>query len=332
MSIYAPAADFIWELVKAEGIDPAPLFYKAGIDPKIRLNPLARIPRTAVNKLNEVVYEATGDVAIGVRATENFHPSHFGPLGYSWLTSSSLRVALQRLQRYSRLMADTLRIDITDIDAETCVQFYWDGSSPQSSIQYYSNMALLVRLCRLIMGLDYNPLRVEFLDSAPDDLEPFEQRFRCPLYFNCEKNLLVLDRGTLDNRLPRAHPALAQMHDELAIKYLADLDKNDIISLVKTAIIDLMPEGRATVEDVASKLNTSVRTLRRRLDAKELSFREMLSEQRKEYALRFIRDESLTLTEISYLLGFSEPSSFSRAYRGWTGESPTVARNSLHAG
>ena len=301
-------------------------FSRPVIDPKLRLDPQKRIPRPLVDKLHRLTFEATGDAAIAVRHTEHFQPAHLGPLGFAFLTSFSLRSALEKMKRYSRLSAETFQLELVEEGAESMVYYHWVGPYSKMPFQYFGAMALLVRLCRLVVGMDWNPLRVEFLCDPHDDLEPFEKRFRCPVHFNCERNQFVVHRNDLDRTLPRAHPALSQVHDELVVRYLADLDRNDIVSRVRTSLIDLMPEGRAEADEVAERLNMSTRTLRRRLDDEGQSFRSILSDLRKERALRYIKDETLTLTEISYLLGFSEPSSFTRAFKGWTGESPTQAR------
>ena len=78
--------------------------------------------------------------------------------------------------------------------------------------------------------------------------EPFEQRFRCTILWNQEKNQMVLDRADFGRPLPRAHPALSQVHDEMVIRYLAELDKNDVVSLVRTALVDLMVETRVALK------------------------------------------------------------------------------------
>ncbi len=81
-----------------------------------------------------------------------------------------------------------------------------------------------------------------------------------------------------------------------------------------------------TAERIAEQLHLSVRTLRRRLEEEGWSFRGLLSDVRQRLALHYVQDRTLSLTEISYRLGFTQPSSFTRAFRGWTGQSPTEAR------
>ena len=119
------------------------------------------------------------------------------------------------------------------------------------------------------------------------------------------------------------------MHDEIVIRYMARINKLDIISQVKSAIFELLGSGNLAAEDISNKLHITSRTLRRRLDEEGVSYSEILNDLRQELAKQYIRDDSMSLTEISYMLGFSQPSSLSRAFRLWTGKSPTEMRQNV---
>ena len=110
------------------------------------------------------------------------------------------------------------------------------------------------------------------------------------------------------------------------LKYLANRAREDFVSRTRAAILDRLGDGNVTETAVAKMLHLSPRQLNRKLSEEDTNFRTLLVECRRELAEQYINDSSLSLTEISYLLGFSEASSFSRAYRRWTGKSPTQAR------
>lgn len=107
---------------------------------------------------------------------------------------------------------------------------------------------------------------------------------------------------------------------------LAMMEKGDIVFRVKAVIQDQLPMGNLSDETVADALHVSVRSMHRRLTDAGSNFRSLLVNIRRELAESYILDNSLTLTEISLLLGFSEPSSFSRAFKNWTGNAPSTAR------
>jgi AraC-like DNA-binding protein len=110
------------------------------------------------------------------------------------------------------------------------------------------------------------------------------------------------------------------------IRYLAQFDRQDIVNQTRTVIIDQLPSGSLGIISVADSLHLTPRTLRRRLAAEDKSFKQLVSEVRQDLATQYILDRTLTLTEISFMLGFSEASAFSRAFRNWTGRSPGEMR------
>ena len=118
------------------------------------------------------------------------------------------------------------------------------------------------------------------------------------------------------------------MLEQQIVEYLARQDRQDIIGRSQSVIFELLPSGRVSIEQVAARLNTSVRTLRRKLRDKGTNFKSLLNETRRELGERYIRDGNLTLTEVAFLLGFSDSSSFSRAFRSWTGRTPSESRAS----
>lgn len=326
MSVYAPAADYLWELIRSFGQDPRPVFDAAGVDPEIRFDANARLTRPQMNALHQAAFEATGDVALGLRVVTAYHPSHMGALGYAWIASRTPRDAWTKMQRYSKLESETFRLTLSERAPEFHVIYFWDGDWAPIDSQIYTVMALLVHLHRRVAGPEANPLRVEFSTEAPSNLSVFEDHFRCELRFGRPQELLVLPSDVLDRPSPRAHPELELATEEMVIRYLAIRDRSDILSQVRAALFECLPEGKVSAERIAEQLHMTDRTLRRRLDDQGVSFRELLTSVRRDLALRYLADDNLSLTEISYLLGFSEPSSFTRAFRGWTGRSPSAAR------
>ena len=118
--------------------------------------------------------------------------------------------------------------------------------------------------------------------------------------------------------------ALAKHADQVVVRYLADHDKSDIAERVKVKIVELMPSGTATAKNIAKKLYLSNRSLNRRLNEAGTSFRDLLNQTRFEMASQYIDDANVDLVEIPYLLGYKNYSSFYRAYKRWTGRSPST--------
>ena len=160
------------------------------------------------------------------------------------------------------------------------------------------------------------PKRVHAPGVALEDLPPIDVILISHNHYD------HLDEATLRSLLDR---------QEQPPLLLAGLGNGDITHKVKNAILELLPDGRMSDAKVAETLFMSNRNLQRKLEAQGTTFKTILTELRKELASKYIQDPQLTLTEVSFMLGFSEMSAFSRAFKQWTGQSPKAQRQSQYA-
>jgi AraC-like DNA-binding protein len=130
----------------------------------------------------------------------------------------------------------------------------------------------------------------------------------------------------IDTPLGGYNPEIARIHDQIIIRYLADMNKDDIVERAKGAIIKLLPSGKVTDEKVAQELFMSVRSLQRNLHQRDTTFGQLLDAVRQDLANEYVRDRSISLTEVAFILGFSEQSVFSKAFKRWTGRTPSDMR------
>jgi len=326
MSVFAPSVASFWRQIEDYGIDAEPLFKKHGIPKSTLFDQSARISDLKIDRISAEVVEQTEDPFFGLKEEKYFLPAHIGPLGFAWLASTSLRSAMERLQRYIKVLHENLEITITE-EQDTLV-ISASAGSPYANPVYRDDaqLAILTRMCRFIAGDEWNPAKITYVHPPPKDTSYYFQLFRCPVEFNAEKNSMHLDRQKAEQRLTGSNKQLAQLNDHIVVRYLASQAKGDIINRVKTAILEKLGEGSVTEATIASDLHMSTRNLNRKLVAENTSFKALLLEIRSELASQYINDASLTLTEISYMLGFSEISSFSRAFKRWTGQSPSEVR------
>jgi AraC-like DNA-binding protein len=119
------------------------------------------------------------------------------------------------------------------------------------------------------------------------------------------------------------------MHEDVIRKHLSRIKRDNIANRARLTILELLPSGRVTGEDMARELNMSIRTLRRKLGEKDETVRSLLTNVRKDLAQRYIRNEDYNITEIAFLLGFADSSAFSRAFKNWFGQSPSEARKGI---
>lgn len=322
----APAVDITLKIIESFGIDPDPLLRELAIDPGLVSDPNARFRYTQIDDLWYKAVERVGDETFGLRAARYWHPSHLGALGYAWLSSSSLRTALNRFARYMRVLTEGAELELRETDDIFSVVLSYKEISRQQSTRTDSFMAMLVAMIRCNYGDDFHPLSVSFSHPAPADSGPYYELFRCPVYFEAEENSFDLSVEDVDKRLRGSNPQLAQLNDQVMIEYLARLDKDNVIERVKAEILNQLPSGRISDSTVAEALYLNVRTMQRRLQQEGTTFKTLLNEVRQDLADTYIRDSRLTLNEISFLLGFSEISSFSRAFKRWKGKAPSAYR------
>ena len=329
MGVYAPALGSIWKQLEAYGIDPEPLFRKQGIDPEILFDPGARISSKQFHQVEAEAIELSGDPNFGLTNAEYARPAHLGALGFAWLASSSLRIAFERMSRYARVIQDKLIVRLEEDDDFYTVTIEANIELLNPVIREDGQLAATLKFCRVIAGSELSPSRVHLRHAEPADTSRYYEFFRCPVEFGSEATQLVFNRPDVDKRLTGSNDELASLNEHIVVRYLAHREKQDIVNQAKAAIIDGLANGSVTEKSVAESLFMTPRNLHRKLQKEETSFKLLLNEVRKDLAAQYIMDRSKTLTEISFLLGFSEVSSFSRAYKNWNGIPPSAARQDV---
>ena len=315
--------EILWKIVATYGHDPQSVFARVGLTHDMLLDQGARISHKTVDRLWAAATQVVNDPCFGLRAVEFWHPSHFNALGYAWLASCTLRQALNRLNRYVHILSQAT--DVRLEDTPEGLVFTLSDSLEQPTRMDLS-MAIVVSMCRLNFGPNLKPVAVSFIHPEPSCGEKYFAVFKCPVYFGAAHDGLILKREDVDKRLPGGNPNLAEINDRVMIRYLADLNQADIVHRTQAAVIELLPSGHISDEKVARALSMSVRSLQRKLQQAGTTFRKILDQTREDLAKQYIRDNKLDLTEIAFLLGFSEHSAFSRAFKRWTGQTPSARR------
>ena len=136
----------------------------------------------------------------------------------------------------------------------------------------------------------------------------------------------------MNDPLPRHNPALAQASEEVAREYLANMDKKDVVAQARVAIVEQLPDGEPNRKEISSGLAMSERTLARRLSDRDYTFSTLVDEVRDQLAREYLRQPRFSVTDVAFLLGFSDQSNFARAFKRWTDESPTEFRSRELAG
>lgn len=312
----------ILRALAARGIDTAAVAERAGIDPA-NLGPDARVPREALNRLWEIAVAETGDPAFGLEATRYAAQTTFHALGYAVLASVTLKEALERVIRYRRLIGDVLNLSLVDVGDR--YRFQIDVSAdPGIPFQAVDAIAATcVRQGRLLhTPRPCDPIAVTFARPQPADVRPYQHAFRVSVQFDAPINALEYARADIEDRLPAGNAELARENDQVLLRYLARLERSRVSTQVQRALLDALPDGPPSKPAIARALGMSARNLQRHLADEGTSFTELLNEARVTLGRNYVEEGRLSVTEIAFVLGFADTSTFSRAFKRWTGLSP----------
>jgi AraC-like DNA-binding protein len=317
-------ARIIAETLKTDySVDPSPVFLQADLDISQLHVSGARYPSQNMQALWRAAVEATGDPCFGLRAGQHVRPS-FHALGFSWIASQSLLGALRRLCRYHDVITTMpLTLNISEVD--DCYEMTIDYPDPQYAPEIASIDGLvmaIIQLCRFATDSQFAPVSVAFKRPDRPSVCTYIEAFGCPVTTGAERITLRFNRESLENPLPGINLELAKANDSVVEKYLASLDSQKVTTEVRELLITLLPSGHTNQSRIAKHMNRSLSTLQRQLHQEGTSYQEIRDETRRQLATEYVRESKLTLSQIAYMLGFSDQSNFSRAFRRWTGVPP----------
>jgi AraC-like DNA-binding protein len=315
----------IRQALEYRGVDPARVFRAAEVSQELSNDPLNRLTIDEVTRLFKACVEITHDPYFGLTVAKFLHASNLHALGHALLASTSLLDFCRRLERYFRLASQVASIEVAERPG--AVELITHPLFNPCAETEDAWLAIVVRFMREMLRRDYKPLYVQLMHDRPaGGSKPYEQYFGCPVEFGYADATLVFDRAEMDQPLPGACPEIAQANDQLAASYIAKIERTDSVAMVRSAIIGLLSSGDCSRRRVADALHLSEATLQQRLAQRNTSFQALLDDTRRELACNYIRQAAMSVTEITFLLGFTDVSNFTRAFKRWTGKSPTGFR------
>lgn len=306
------------------GVDPEPLFEQAELSPVPPESPELRYPIKKIRRLWALSRELTGDEAIGLKAGWYAKPQHFYAFGYSWMASSTLHDAMQRLGRYFQLMS-TASVEFgmsEEEDAYVLSTRFPDKAQMPPAEGIDCGLTAVLALCDIVAEKKIRPIKVELTDAAQLPVEAYRAELGAPVTMNAKVRKFYFEKELLDEPLPNAAPEIAKATDKIAEQYIDTLDPRKVASQVTRLLIDLLPSGEADQALVSAQLNRSPSTLQRQLQGEGLNYRQVLEETQRGLAETYLRENKHSYAQIAFLLGFSDQSNFSRAFKRWTSMTP----------
>ena len=314
------------------GYDAAPILAAVGIDDSMLNDPDGRVPTSvAMNLLSRAVDE-TGDTNLGLHLAERAHLGSFDVHFYAMASSPTLGDAYGRLARYQRLIHETSRVEL-EIGKDRAVlrhQLAGGAAAPRHTAEFL--LAAWVRAGRVVTGIDWAPEEIHFMHPAPVDSSEHARFFRAPVHFAMGETALVVSPRLLQTPCARADPALVAVLDRYAADRLEQAPRpNNVADRVRSVLADELRGGEPTASRLAARLKMSVRSLNRVLAAEGMSYQQLLDALRRDLAERHLASNEMSISEVGFLLGFSELSSFHRAFKRWTGRTPAQFRQEFRS-
>jgi AraC-like DNA-binding protein len=316
---------------EALGLDTQGMLDAAGIARDVIDDPDGRIELERVAVLWRTAYEASEDPDLALHAAEALPFGAYRVIDYLASRAATVGESLLGLARYFPLINTAVELRV-DVGPEAVTLTASCPSDPPALTRAYAEylFAALYLRTRDAGRTDYALRCVELTHPAPASSREHERVFGCPVRFGAAACRMTIDRAVWDTPLVAAEPSLYELLDDHAATLLGRLPAAPgITAQLRRAIAGELRGGDPSLERVARTLAMSTRTLQRRLGELGVSFADLVDEVRHAVAASYLADRAIAIGEVAYLLGFAEQSSFTRAFKRWTGQTPSDYRRGL---
>lgn len=306
------------ELIKASGTTEAALAAPDG-----------RLPFSAFTSIRQVLERYFGP-AYGLKVAETMTELKATVLAYMLANSNSLSDAFTIFSRYRSISAEmeAPKLNIVGDNATFGCRYgklnvMMNASFLEAALGFW-----LVR-GRYYTGVEWNPIEVQ-LQGPTTDRVVYERVFRCKVVNRCKETKLIFDKQLLDLPIRNPDPNLLHYLTPIAEEVVKNLPGTQSIKqLIQDKIFNSLESGNTSIDSIADQLHVSARTLQRRLEDQGTSFAELLDQTRQVAAIEYLKDPRISITETAFLLGFSDTSTFYRAFKRWTKQTPAQFRKAL---
>lgn len=315
------------EVALRAGLDPRRMLRSVGLDPRALSDPDLRIPAARVGALLEKSALESGCLTIGLQMAESRRLSDFGALSLLLTHQRTMREVLTTTIEYLHVLNESLALTLEEAGDLVIVR---EEIVASRAVRQATELAVgvLFRMFRAQLGPQWKPYGVNFVHAAPPDLSVHRRLFGMKPAFGAEFSGIVCKARDLDRANPSADPQMARYAKQF-VETMPGAAKRSITQEVRKTVYLLLPQGRATIEQVAAALGLNVRALQRQLAGEGAIFSDLLNGVRSDLASRYAGNPAHALTEVSAMLGFSHSSAFSRWYKAQFGMAPAHARRQV---
>lgn len=329
--VRASALQGLAEFATSQNLGAQDLLKEVGLPDDVLEHPESFIAYRKFAALLALGTKRSGNPLFALRFGLHQGVGALGPLLYLIRNAGAVGTAIDELSQYFHLHASIARIRL-EVEGEHAL-FHYDPVDIKDVVSHRLTVELVVgaamQLMRTLLGSRWQP-RALLLQSAPlCDVQAYTRLIGLTPQFNAPCNAWIFDAKLLDIPLSSGDQELHRLIQQ-HLDTLNQMSVQELPAYIRQLLRDLLPSGRATMEQIAGYMDLHPRTLQRYLVEEGTSFQLLLDETRQAMAQRYLGDSTLSLTQLAAMLGYSELSAFSRAFQRWYGCSPREWRAQHH--
>lgn len=319
------AGVFLWmtyQTMQRMGLDAAAIFASVNL-PDQPPDKTVRRDNSTQHRFWRAAEQISNDSYIGLHVGANMPAFRGQVIEYLFLSSPTFGEGLQRNLRYQAILTNALQLALQQEDNVAILRGF------THPVRHYLDCAISVflKFFKHISDDEFQPSEIWLPYPSDIDTQEYQHIWGCPVKLGKPDGCIRFDVALLNRPSPAAEPELLRIHENIAEQHLTVLEKHQLISQIEKLLgSGLLELGEIDQAEIAEKLNRNPRTLRADLQQIDTSFEKIVSNYREKLARRLLANTQESIDQIVYLTGFSEPSSFSRAFKRWTGETPTAYR------
>ncbi len=316
----------LWQMnryLSSINIDIRDAFSAAGADNDLLEHPDERLPFETYIAIEDAAAGIACDPCFGLHMGEFFEPGHWSILGYLLMNCRNLAEAFRKSYRYQKIIGNLIEGKISLGFKTVKAVLTTPKHAPELSRHCFeSALSSSVRMLRIMTGKQLNPLEVGFIYPRPENTDEYKRVFCCPVRFNQNHTYIKVPLSIGNIPVLLHNESMRKHFEDYAENILSEIEGIDKTSRAVTKLVlGNLDSRNISIRKIAGELAMSVRTLQNRLKDEGTTFSILLEEIRKRLAKKYIM-ENHTIEDITYLLGFSNPSVFRKAFRKWMDMTP----------
>ncbi len=261
---------------------------------------------------------------ITLKIASMIRTGHLGVVGYLLHTCANAAEALACLRRYRKLIVTAVE-DMKVLVQQDTIELRWEHNPTIDPLVLELGIAIMVQFSQQLVNQHLAPTRVNLI-QVPPSIEPYEKYYGCPVHFHHGWASVVFPATYLSLPISQPDKTLQDILQQQADMALQALPKTDeFMKRVHQLLARQCQDGQPHVEELAAQLHLSIRTVQRRLVDSGTTFQQALDEVRQQLCWQYLQQD-IQLSDIAQLLGYSDQSAFTRAYKRWTGSTPHQER------